>query len=118
MAWHLELHMQASTRIEIPQQLGTLLMLAQLLERLERSEEPVGADQYRSVVRHLAIELGTVEPDESFESLLNAFPATSELYKNLHYVQAGLCRSLLDASLKAEIEATAVLAFAARPTVR
>jgi len=110
--------MQASTRIEIPQRLGTLLILAQLLERLERSEAPVGADQYRSVVRNLARELDTVERDESFKKLLTVFPATSELYENLQYDQAGLCRSHLDASLEAEIEAKAVLARAAKPTTR
>ena len=107
--------MYASTRIEIPQRLGTLLMLAQLLERLERSEVLVGADQYRSVVRHLARELVTVEHDESFTKLLTVFPAMSELYENLNYEQAGLCRSKLNASLEAEIEAKAVLARAAKP---
>ena len=107
--------MQASTRIEIPQRLGTLLILAQLLERLERSSAPVGADQYRSVVRNLARELDTVERDESFKQLLTVFPAMSELYENLQYDQAGLCRSQLDASLEAEIEANAVLARAAKP---
>lgn len=107
--------MQTSSRVEVPQRLRTLLILAQLLERLERSGAPIGADQYRSVVRSLAQELETVEHDDTFASLLTMFPAFSELYENLHYGQAGLCRSALDASLEAEIEARRLLTRAAIP---
>ena len=107
--------MQATTRIEVPQRLGVLVTLAKLLERLEQSSVPVSAGQYRSVAQHLASELAAVEHDETFTKLLTVFPAMSELYENLHYEHAGLCRSLLDASLEAEIAAKAVLDRAAKP---
>jgi hypothetical protein len=109
-----DVSMQASTRIEVPGRLKVLVTLAKLLEQLERSEVPVGADQYRSVVQHLAHELGAVERDETLTKLLTLFPAMSELYENLHYEHAGLCRSLLDASLAAEVEARAALIRAAK----
>ena len=80
-------------------------MLATLLERLERSTVPIGAEQYRSVVSHLAAELGEVAAERDLPRLLDGFPATAELYENLHYAQAGLCRSQLEAATRAELEA-------------
>ncbi len=86
-----------------------LLTLAQLLERLERSITPISADQYRSVVRHLSQELGDAEPGEDLDVLLDTFPAMAQLYENLQYAHAGLCRSPLDASLAAELRAQEVI---------
>ncbi|MBK5207142.1 MAG: hypothetical protein JJD98_17600 [Polaromonas sp.] len=80
-------------------------VLAELLERLERSAEPVAAEQYRSVVLHLVNELGDVEPGRALGALLDAHPAAAELYENVNYQYAGLCRSALDASLAAERQA-------------
>ena len=80
-------------------------VLAELLERLERSAEPVGAEQYRSVVQHLVSELGVVEPGSALRALLDTHPAAAELYENVNYQYAGLCRSALDASLAAEQQA-------------
>ena len=80
-------------------------VLAELLERLERSAEPVGAEQYRSVVQHLVSELGVVEPGSALRALLDTHPAAAELYENVNYQYAGLCRSALDASLAAERQA-------------
>ena len=65
--------------------------------------------QYRSVVEHLSKELAEVEPGEDLSLLLDSFPATAQLYENLHYAHAGLCRSPLDASLEAEIRARELL---------
>ncbi len=93
----------------LPQRFRVLLTLAQLLERLERNLGPGSAEQYRSVVDHLSKELVQVEPGEDLHVLLDSFPATAELYENLHYAHAGLCRSPLDASLDAELRAKNVI---------
>ena len=77
-------------------------VLAQLLERLDHSAVPVGAEQYRSVVMHLVSEFRDVEPGAKLGQLLDAYPAAAEVYENLNYEHAGLCRSALDASLGAE----------------
>ena len=89
-------------------------VLAELLERLERSAVPVGAEQYRSVVQHLVSELGVVEPGSALRALLDSHPAAAELYENVNYQYAGLCRSALDASLAAERQAKEVLSKAMR----
>lgn len=88
-----------------PANLATAFMLSELLERLERAARPIGADQYRSVVRHLAQEFASVAGDERLSAVLDTHPAAAELYENLHYRHAGLCRSPLDAALAAEVEA-------------
>nr|WP_172843917.1 hypothetical protein [Variovorax sp. HW608] len=80
-------------------------VLAQLLERLEHSPVPVGAEQYRSVVMHLVDEFRDVEPGAQLGQLLDAYPAAAEVYENMFYQHAGLCRSGLDASLGAELAA-------------
>ena len=67
-------------------------VLAELLERLERSVVPVGPEQYRSVVQHLVDELNAVESDSALHALLDSHPAAAELYENVNYQYAGLCR--------------------------
>jgi hypothetical protein len=80
-------------------------VLAELLERLEHSTQPVAAGQYRSVVLHLIDEFAEVEPGLGLRALLDTHPAASELYENVNYQQAGLCRSSLDAAMAAESQA-------------
>ena len=89
-------------------------MLASLLERLERSSVPVGAEQYRSVVSHLAAELDEVADEGDLVRLLDGFPAAAELYENLRYAQAGLCRSGLDRATQSEIAARRAIEQARR----
>ena len=81
-------------------------VLAELLERLEHSTQPVAAQQYRSVVLRLIDELGLVAPSRGLRALLDTHPAAAELYENVNYQHAGLCRSALDASTAAESQAT------------
>jgi hypothetical protein len=88
--------------------------LAALLERLDNSEIPVGADQYRSVVMHLVNDLASAVPDDGLKALLDSSPATAQVYENLNYQHAGLCRSALDASLAAELQAKDVIRRAQR----
>ena len=99
----------------VPAHLKTIFTLARLLQRLEQSEVPVGPDQYRAVADKLAGELKDTRMDSMLEALLGAHPAAAELYENLNYQHAGLCRSPLEASLDAELEARKLLARAASP---
>ena len=84
-------------------------LLAQLLQRLDGSAAPVGAAQYRSVVRHLADEFAELGTDAGLSPLLDAFPAAAELYENLNYQYAGLCRSPLELSRGSEQQARALI---------
>jgi len=86
-----------------------LVVLAQMLDRLERSGRPVDAEQFRSVSARLAAELEAVAHDAALESVLDAFPAAAELYENLNYQHAGLCRSSLDRALAAEMAARSAI---------
>ena len=80
-------------------------VLAELLERLEHSAQPVAAAQYRSVALHLIDEFANVESDLRLSTLLDTHPAASELYENVNYRHAGLCRTALDAATAAESQA-------------
>lgn len=89
-------------------------VLAELLERLEHSAVPVGPEQYRSVVTHLVQALGGVEPGRELGALLDTHPAAAELYENVYYQHAGLCRSPLDPALAAERQARQAIERAMR----
>lgn len=91
-----------------------LVMLARMLERLDRSTVAVDAQQYRGVVEHLEEVLRSAPYDAALEAVLSASPATAELYENLQYQHAGLCRSPLEASLNAELAARAAIDNARR----
>ena len=106
--------MNAIRPTALPAHLTVILTLARLLERLENSGVAMAADQYRSVVSHLAAELGKVTPDATLHALLDAHPAAAELYENLHYEQSGLSQSSLERSVGSEMLASQVLAKAAR----
>lgn len=86
-----------------------LVMLARMLERLERSGTPVDADQFRMVVDHLKAELAATPHDSALEAVLATFPCTAELYENMQYEHAGLCRTPLEFATKAEIDARRVI---------
>jgi enoyl reductase-like protein len=79
-------------------------VLAGLLERMERSNEPFDAGQYRSVVKRLADVLANAKSGEALAALLDAHPGASQVYENINYQYAGLCRSALDPALDAENE--------------
>jgi hypothetical protein len=91
-----------------------LVMLARMLERLDRSEVAVDPQQYRGVVEHLAEVLRTAPQDAALDAVLAASPATAELYENLQYQHAGLCRSPLESALNAELAARAAIDAARR----
>lgn len=110
--------MSITRTIQLPERFRVVVTLAGLLERLEVDVKAGGAGQYQSVVRHLAQELGRLENDESLEMVLGMFPATSELYENLRYGQAGLCRAPLELSLNTEMQARAAIDRIARISPR
>ena len=82
-------------------------VLAQLLERLDASRVPVDAHQYRTVATRLAGLLA--DPEVDWAPLLAQSPAAADLYENLHYAEAGLCRSPLEAATRAEVAARALI---------
>jgi hypothetical protein len=86
-----------------------LVLLARVLERLERSTEAVDPDQYRSVVNHLASELAVAPRDAALQAVLQACPFAAEIYENIHYQYAGLCRSSAESGVAAERSARAAI---------
>jgi hypothetical protein len=89
-----------------------LVTLARMLERLDCSDAAVDPQQYLGVVEHLSEALRAVPRGANLDAVLEASPATAELYENLQYEHAGLCRSPLDTALKAELAARAAIAVA------
>lgn len=83
----------------------TAVTLAELLQRVEASTTTIGPDQYRALVLHLGQLLGRLPPGDGLQRLLATFPAAAEVYENLHYSHAGLCRAPLAQSLNSELAA-------------
>ena len=96
--------------------LTVVAVLAGLLGRLEASKTAVSPAQYREVVSRLSAALIEADAHPQLRAVLDAHPAAAELYENLHYDQAGLCRSPLDAALSAEMRAVQVIDAARRGT--
>lgn len=96
--------------VAVPASLTVVAALARLLQRLDNSPMAVSADQYRSVVQRLSDALRDAEPGPALDALLAALPAVAELYENLNYQHAGLCRSPLEAALNAELAARQAIA--------
>ncbi|MDO5625480.1 MAG: hypothetical protein Q4G71_12430 [Pseudomonadota bacterium] len=88
------------------------IVLAQLLERLDASRQGFDAHQYRTIAARLTALLADTRVD--WQPLLAQSPATAALYENLHYADAGLCRSPLDAAMRAEVSAREAIAAARR----
>ena len=91
-----------------------LVTLVQLLRKLEQSQVPVDPEQYRTVVEHIADDLQQHPADAGLERLLAVAPELAEIYENLQYAHAGLCRSPLEAAVRAEEAAREAFAKAMR----
>lgn len=89
--------------------LMVILMLARLLERLDRNPIAADPEQYRSVVQSLGRELSQAGSDPALEPLLRAHPSAAQLYENIHYRHAGLLRSPLELSTATEVQARELL---------
>lgn len=85
------------------------MMLASVLEAVERGLQRADPDSYRRLVGRLRAELTVAEPDDALRRLLAASPAVAEIYENLHYEHAGLCLRPVDAAAHAEKAATALI---------
>jgi hypothetical protein len=96
------------TRIE------TVIALARLLDRVEASPIPLGADQYRALIRQLKAALAAPIPQPALDAILGAHPGTAELYENMHYDTTGLSRSPLDRSVATEMLASQLIERASR----
>jgi hypothetical protein len=107
--------MSLDTRHPLPARLHSLATLAGLLERLEHRPLSASAEQYRAVARQVSTLLADAVVDDHLRAILAVAPATAELYENLRYDVAGLCRSPLEQALNAELAATAAIAAARRP---
>ncbi len=101
------MHTPDSTTMAL--RLQPLAAMAALLERLERQPRQASATQYRQVVRQLSSLLADADPGPLLDQLLAAFPAAREVYENLRYDQAGLCRSPQEQALAAELAAAAAI---------
>ena len=94
--------------------LETVIALSRLLERVEARGVPVGAEQYRTLVRRLQQSLSTPMPQPALEAILGAHPATAEVYENMHYEISGLSRSPLERSVATEMLASQAIERASR----
>src|SRR5664279_3961292 len=101
--------MAAQNTESLQTRLETLIALARLLERVEGSPSPVGADPYRALVRQIEGALGGPLPDAAREAILRAHPATALIYENLHYETSGLSRSPLERSVATEMLASQLI---------
>ena len=98
----------------LPARLHSLAAMAGLLQRLDNELGSASAEQYRRVAQQVSALLAQAQPDAHLHALLAVAPATSEVYENLRYDIAGLCRAPLAAALDAELAAAAAIAKAKR----
>ncbi len=107
--------MSLESALRVPSRLHALAATAMLLERLERVPRHASATQYLALVRQLVQLLGDADGDPALPALLERLPALAELHENRHYAEAGLCRAPLDAAVKAEQAAQALLVRLRQP---
>lgn len=90
--------------------LQAVIVLAGILERMERGNASIDANQYRVVVTRLEEALSIELPEALLRAILDAHPAAAELYENMHYEHAGLSRLSLDRSVSTETLAAQAIA--------
>lgn len=105
---------KATRPISLPHHLAAVFMLARRLEQRENNVARVDAQLYRFEARCMADELKAAPIDEALEALLEVFPATAEIYENLHYREAGLCCSEPAAAMAAMLATKKAIAKARR----
>ena len=110
--------MTAPQLASVRTRLENLIALAGLLERIEGHPAGVGADQYRALVLQLRELLTEELPERALHPVLDAHPATAELYENMRYEQLGLARSSLERSVSSEMQASALIARIGRESRR
>lgn len=85
------------------------IALARLFERADCAPAAIGADQYLALARQLRKALAKDLPAPALQAILDAFPATAELYENMHYAESGLSQSPLDRSVATEMMASELI---------
>lgn len=96
-------------QLTVPSELLSLARLAHLLQSLEGLGRAADPHQYQLLVQKLTAELGEQQGHEALPGLLDHFPAAAEVYENLQYAHAGLCRAPLELSLGSELAARELL---------
>jgi len=99
---------------EVRYRLHTIVALAELLECVESGTAQASASGYRLLVQRLQVGLSQDLPTDALLSLLNQYPATSEVFENMHYEHSGLFRAPLDRSVSSELMARQILARVSR----
>lgn len=100
-----------------PQVPPAIVSLAHLLKRFERNPLEASADQYRHLAARLKEELERAPVDARQDAILRVYRAAADIYENLRYEFAGLCRVPLEQAASTELEAKRVIdAAAKRPT--
>lgn len=102
-------HTSTVTPQQLPPSLASLATLAALLERLEMQPSSASPRQYQQLAQQVAALLEQAEPDLYLDALLAVAPASAQIYENLRYEHAGLCREPLEAALNAEMAARAAI---------
>jgi len=101
--------MASVTRLSVPTELLPFARLAQLLQALDGQGGAADPHQYRLLVQKISRELEAHQGHEALPGLLDHFPASAELYENLQYAHAGLCRAPLELSLGSELATRGLL---------
>jgi len=101
--------MHTAKPLEVPERLRVVTTLSRLLHALEASPEQADPGQYRQVALRLAQALADTPSDDALAAVLRAFPTAAQVYENVHYEQAGLCRHTLDQAMPAELKTRALL---------
>ena len=91
-----------------------VVVLAQLLQKLDSEPLQASAEQYRSLVKRLETELRRLPASPWLDGVLRRFPAAAEVYENARYDMAGLCRAPLEQATAAEIRARELLTAVAK----
>lgn len=95
--------MSSVIKLAVPAELLSLVRLAQLLQALEGQGHAADPHQYRLLVEKLGAELREHQGHQALTGLLDHLPAAAEVYENLQYAHAGLCRAPLELSLGSEL---------------
>lgn len=98
--------------------MGTVIALAHLLECVETGAASASADGYRRLVLRLQAALSEDIPTDALQAILAAFPATGQVFENIHYAHSGLSRTSLERSVSSELQAKQVLARTAKRALR
>lgn len=101
--------MASVVRLSVPTELLPLARYAQLLQALDGQGGAADPHQYRVLVQRMAAELTQHQSHEALPALLDHFTAAGEIYENLQYAHAGLCRAPLEVSLTSELATRSLL---------